>query len=178
MTVQYADNNSLVFGNAIGWLGVQLIAAVALASPRRVERGRRLVPLWCLVGLSAAVSVFGLLLSTEKWRPSIIVSPALLSGVGLVAVAVGVAALFNRLGRALLPVAAAIAALILVVKYRAPQWGNNMPGESGPRSNLEIADVVAIVLAPIVVFLVVRAVTATVNRLLDGRTRRGSPIVS
>lgn len=165
LVLQQADNNFQVVANALGWLGVQVIAAIALASPDRVARGRSQVPRWWVgvIGLGAASA--GLAISTDQFRPSIVSFSWVAAGVGVIAAVLAVVALFSAAGRALLPIGAAMVAFILASKLLANRVGNNMTGQPGPHSQIDISDVVLLAAAPLLGFVAVRAVTAGANAL-------------
>ena len=163
--VQYENNNFLVVGNSLGLLAVQVVGAVALASPQRLDRGRQRIPVWCAAILGVATTALGFLLSTTQYRAPFINSPVLLPVTAALAAAFGVAALFTAVGRALLPIVAALAGLILVARYRAEShpWANGQPAETGAWSHISASDVLVLIAAPVAVFIAVRTITAAVN---------------
>lgn len=177
--VQSANNNFLVVGNSLGLWAVQVVAAAALASPRTVEGGRQRIPGWCAAVLGVVTAGLGFLLSTGEYRLPFIDSRVLLPVTAVLAALFGVGALFTAAGRALLPIVAALAGLILVAKYRAEShpWANGQPPESGAWSHISIGDVLVLIAATVAAFIVVRVVTAAVNRLSrpqpQGRTSIG-----
>lgn len=176
--VQYSNGNFLIVGNSLGLWAVQVVAAVALASPSRVDRGRQLIPAWRAGALGAAVAGLGVLLSTGEYRLPFIDSRVLLPVTTALATALGVAALFTAAGRALLPTVAALAGLILATKYLAAAhpWANGQPAETGNWSHISMSDVLLLIAAPVAVFLVVRVITAVANRLSRVAVPQGNPI--
>ena len=97
----------------------------------------------------------------------------------MIAVVVGVVALLSATGRAVLPIVAGLAAFMVAAKYLAIGLGNNNagesgpwgvrtlgspdPGESGPWGHFGVSEVVVLAAAPLVVFIVTRAITAGAN---------------
>ncbi len=69
MVIEYADNNFLSVANALGWLGVQVIAAVALTAPPWVVRGRGQVTRWWAAAIGVGAAGVGLAVSTDRVRP-------------------------------------------------------------------------------------------------------------
>jgi len=132
-----------------------------------VARGRQRIPVWCAAVLGVATAGLGFVLSTLNYRPQFINSPVLLPVTAAMAAVFGLAALFTAAGRALLLIVAAPAGLILVAKYRAEShpWANGQPAESGAWRQISINDVLILIAAPVAVFILVRVVTAAVNRL-------------
>ncbi len=74
--IEFADNNFLVVANGLGWLGVQVIAAIALASPSRVAHERSQVGRWWAAAIGLATGGVGLAVATAvQFRPSIVYFP-------------------------------------------------------------------------------------------------------
>lgn len=161
--IQYADNNFLVVGNALGWLGVQVIAAIALASPSWVAHGRGRVGRWWAAAIGVGAAGAGLAVSTDQFRPSIVYFSWLSTSVVVLALVAGVVALFSASGRAVLPIVAGLAAFMVAAKYQADGLGNNNAGQSGPRGQFGVAEVVVLVAVPLVMFILTRAITAGAN---------------
>ena len=176
--VQYEDDNFLVVGNSVGLLAVQVVAAVALSSPQWLDRGRQRIPVWCAAVLGAVTAVLGFLLSTTQYRPPFINSAVLFPVTAVLAAAFGVAALFTAAGRALLPIVAALAGLILVAKYRAEShpWANGQPATTGAWSHISAGDVLVLIAAPVAVFIIVRTITAAVNTFSRTNPPQRAPI--
>ena len=94
--IEYADNNFLTVGNALGWLSVQVIATIALASPSWVLRGRSQVRRWWAAAIGVAAAGGGLALSSaDQFRPSIGYFSWLSPVAVLLALVVGVVALLR-----------------------------------------------------------------------------------
>ncbi len=165
LVFQYADNNFQVVANALGWLGVQVVAAIALASPSRVARGRSQVPRWWVGVIGVGAAGAGLAVSTDQFRPSIVSVSWVAAGAAVLVVVLAVVALFSAAGRAVLPIGASLIAFMLATKLLANRVGDNMTGQSGPRSHIDVSDVVLLAAAPLLGFVVVRAVTAGANAL-------------
>ena len=176
--VQYQDSNFLVVGNSIGLLAVQTAATLTLASPERLDRGRKLAPRWCLAALGAITATVGFLLSTIEYREPFINSPVLLPITAALAAALALVALFTATGRALLPIVAALAELILVAKYRAGGWGNNQSGMSQPWGHITARDVLVLIAAPVTIFVLVRVVTAFTDWISRQNPQGQSPAQS
>ena len=165
LVLQQADNNFQVVANALGWLGVQVIAAIALASPDRIAHGRSLVRRWWVGVIGVGAAGLGLAVSIDQFRPSIVSLSWVAAGAAVLVVVLAVVALFSAAGRALLPIGAAMVAFILATKLLANRVGNNMTGQSGPRSHIDISDVVLLAAAPLLGLIAIRAVTAGANAL-------------
>ncbi|MET3808170.1 hypothetical protein ABIB25_005199 [Nakamurella sp. UYEF19] len=169
--VEYSVNNFQTVANALGWLGVQVIAAIALASPAWVVHGRSQVRRWraAAIGVTAAgaalavSSVDHLRLSTG---PTGYLSWLWLV-TALLALVAGGAALRSAEGRAVLPLGAGLAAFMVTAKYLAyglaGDLGNNVTGQSGPRGHLESLNLTLLVVTPLLMFIATRAVTAGAN---------------
>lgn len=172
--IEYADNNFLTVGNALGWLSVQVIATIALASPSWVLRGRSQVRRWWAAAIGVAAAGGGLALSSaDQFRPSIGYFSWLSPVAVLLALVVGVVALLSAAGRAVLPIIAALAAFMVAAKYLAGGLGNNFAGQSGPRGHFGFSEVVVLAAAPLVVFILTRAIAAGANSRFP---TRGVPV--
>lgn len=162
--IEYADHNFLVVANALGWLAVQVIAAIALASPSWVAHGRSLVTRWWAAATGVVAAGAGLAVATAvQFRPSIVYFSWLSTVAVVIAVVVGVVALLSATGRAVLPIVAGLAAFMVAAKYLASGLGNNNAGESGPWGHFGVSEAVVLAAAPLVVFIVTRAITAGAN---------------
>lgn len=85
----------------------------------------------------------------------------------LLAVVAGGVALRTAAGRAVVPIVAGLAAFMVAAKYLAyglvTNLGNNVTGQSGPRGHLGFLELAVLAAAPLVVFILTRAVTAGAN---------------
>ncbi|MET3806658.1 hypothetical protein ABIB25_003678 [Nakamurella sp. UYEF19] len=168
--IQYADNNFSTVANALGWLGVQVVATVALASPAWVVHGRSQVRRWWAAAIGVAAAGGGLAVSSaDQFRLSI----GDYSWVSLVAVLLalvaGGVALLSAAGRAALPIIAGLVAFMVAAKYVAGGLGNNLAGQSGPRGHFGVSEIVVLSAAPLVVSILARAITAGANHRFPTR---------
>lgn len=176
--VEYADHNFQTVANALGWFGVQVIAAIALASPAWVVRGRSKVRRWWAAAIGVTAACAGLAVSVSNLSQLSTGPTGYLSWLSLVvallALVAGVAALRSSAGRAVLPIVAGLAAFIVAAKYLsfglAGDLGNNVTGQSGPRGDLDLSKWTLLVVTPLVVFIATRAVTAGANARFPTRT--------
>lgn len=175
---QLADHNFRTFASDLGWVGVQLVAAAALANPDRVLRGRALIRPWqaCI----AALTCVGLGVGYALYGRNTLVFDFI--GLGwiltlagaVVALAVGIGMLFSALGRAMLPIIGALAALWWAAKDQSWELANFEPVI--PSWFTVSPSVVIFVMAvPAAVFLCLRLLTAFVDRLHLAR-RASTPV--
>lgn len=170
--IEYADNNFLTVANALGWLAVQVIATIALASPTWVVRGRSQVRRWWTAAIGVTAAGVGLAVSSaDHFRlstgPTGYFSWPSLGVAAVLALVAGGVALRSGAGRAVLPIVVGLAAFMVAAKYLAyglaGDLGNNVTGQSGPRGHLGVWELAVLVAAPLVVFILTRAVTAGAN---------------
>ncbi|MET3808807.1 hypothetical protein ABIB25_005837 [Nakamurella sp. UYEF19] len=169
--VEYSVNNFQTVANALGWLGVQVIAMIALTSPAWVVRGRCQVRRWWAAAIGVTAAGAGLAVSSVDYLQLSTGPTGYLSWpwlvTALLALVAAVVALRSAAGRAVLPIVAGLAGFMATAKYLASglagDLGNNVTGQSGPRGHLDWSNLTLLVVTPLVVFIAARVVTAGAN---------------